>query len=62
MDQYLLQEYSSKIVEINEWYNLFSSFTPDEISYERREIILQNLLYQFIRAEASYTSKNKRTN
>jgi len=47
-------EFSKKIKEIDEWYQLFSSFEDHEIPADRREIILQNLLYQFINAEKKY--------
>lgn len=52
-DQYYV-EFSQKIKEINRWYQLFSSFEDYEICTERRDIILENLLYQFKIAEQKY--------
>jgi len=52
-------EFTQKIKEINEWYELFSSFKEHEMSTIRKEIILENLLYQFINEEKKYEEYKK---
>jgi hypothetical protein len=44
----------SKLRELSEFYNLFSSFDDDDIPADRREIILENLTYNMMKLEKEY--------
>ena len=47
----------SKLREYSTFYELFSSFDDSEIPADRRDIILENLTYQMMKAEKEYTSE-----
>jgi hypothetical protein len=47
----------STLRELSEFYNLFSSFDNGEIPAERRDIILENLTYNMIKAEKEYMAQ-----
>ena len=47
----------SKLREFSAFYELFSSFDESEIPEDRRDIILENLTYQMIKAEKEYASE-----
>lgn len=47
----------SKLRELSEFYNLFLSFDDDDIPAERRDIILENLTYNMLKAEKEYTAQ-----
>jgi len=55
------EEFQVKLIELNEFYKLFASFSQAEIPEERREIILDNLIFQILNAEKEYTQKCIRT-
>jgi len=47
----------SQLRELSEFYNLFSSFDDDDIPTDRREIILENLTYNMMKAEKQYMAQ-----
>jgi hypothetical protein len=55
------EEFQVKLIELNEFYKLFASFSQAEIPEERREIILDNLIFQILNVEKEYTQKCIRT-
>ena len=55
------EEFQVKLIELNEFYKLFTSFSQAEIPEDRREIILDNLIFQILNAEKEYTQKCIRT-
>jgi len=55
------EEFQVKLIELNEFYKLFASFSQAEIPEERREIILDNLIFQILNAEKEYMQKCIRT-
>ncbi len=51
------EEFLSKLSELNAFYKLFASFSDADISEERRDIILDNLIFQMLNAENEYKQK-----
>lgn len=51
----------SNLREWSEFYNLFSSFNDDEISPERRDIILENIRYNIMKTEKEYMAQCETT-
>ena len=51
----------STIRELHEFYRIFSAFNDEELSAERRDIILENLTCQMMKAEKEYTLNCVRT-
>ena len=47
----------SKLREFSAFYELFSSFDESEMPTDRRDIILENLTYQMMKAEKEYVSE-----
>lgn len=47
----------SKLKELSDFYNLFSSFDDHDIPADRREIILENLTYNMMKAEKEYMAQ-----
>ena len=47
----------STLRELSEFYKLFSSFDDHDIPAERRDIILENLTYNMMKAEKEYTAQ-----
>jgi hypothetical protein len=51
------EEFLSTLSQLNEFYKLFTSFNGNDIPEERRDIILENLTFQMLKAEKEYTQK-----
>ena len=51
------QDFLAKLSELNEFYKLFASFNNDDIPEERKDIILENLTFQMLKAEKEYKQK-----
>ncbi len=47
----------SQLRELSDFYNLFSSFDDADIPSDRREIILENLTYNMMKAEKKYMTE-----
>ena len=47
----------SQLKELSDFYNLFSSFDDIAIPADRREIILENLTYNMMKAEKEYMAQ-----
>jgi hypothetical protein len=60
MDQ-IQSEFSKNIILLQKWYQLFASFTEEDMSSIRRDIILENLTYQMLSEENRYKEKMKNT-
>jgi hypothetical protein len=51
------EEFLSKLRELNAFYDLFDSFSEEEIPEERRDIILDNLIIQILKVKKEYIQK-----